>query len=123
VARTHQCAPHTQGLRSPPEKKIASPAVITTRSNPALSRPKSTTETKNSASTRIRVTLVIVVINSSLRRGTIQSFAIYLALKVKVDCISICCNARMRAAITSRRAQPKSKEQSRSEYRSRTDMT
>ena len=64
---TPQCAPHIQGLRSPPDKKIASAAVITTRSNRALSRLKSTTEANNSASTRIRVTLVIVVINSSLR--------------------------------------------------------
>ena len=64
---TQQSAPHIQGLRSPPEKKIASAAVITTRSNRALSRLKSTTDTKNSASTRIRVTLVILVINSSLR--------------------------------------------------------
>jgi hypothetical protein len=59
--------PHIQGVRNPPDRKIASAAVITTRSNRALSRLKSTTETKSSASTRILVTLVIVVINSSHR--------------------------------------------------------
>jgi hypothetical protein len=62
-----QCAPHIQGLRSPPDKKIASAAVITTRSNRTLSRLKSATETNSSASKRIRATLLIVVINSSLR--------------------------------------------------------
>ena len=62
---TPRCAPHIQGLRSPPDKKITSAAVINTRSNRALSRLKSKTETKSSASTRIRITLVIVVINSS----------------------------------------------------------
>jgi len=107
--------PHIQGLRSPPEKKIASAAVITTRSNRALSRLKSTMETKNSASTRPRVTLVIVIINSGLRSGHDSDLATYLALKVKGDCISICWNARIRAAITSPRSQPKSTEQSRSE--------
>src|SRR5579864_293703 len=64
---TPQCAPHLQGLRSPPEKKIASAAVTTTRSNRTLSRLKTTTQTNNSVRTRIRVALVIVVINSSLR--------------------------------------------------------
>lgn len=53
--------PHIQGLRNPPQNKIASVAVITTRSIRALSRVKSTTETKNSASRGIRVTLAIVV--------------------------------------------------------------
>jgi len=66
VAKPHRNPPHIQGLRSPPDKKIVSAAAITTRSNRALSRLKSTMATKNSASTRIRVTLVIVVINSSL---------------------------------------------------------
>jgi IS30 family transposase len=61
---TPQCAPHLQGLRSPPEKKIASAAVTTTRSNRTLSRLKTTTQTNNSVRTRIRVALVI---NSSLR--------------------------------------------------------
>src|SRR5271154_6956128 len=60
-------APHIQGLRSPPDKKIASAAVTTTTSNRALSRLKFTTEASNSVSKRIRVTLVIVVINSNLR--------------------------------------------------------
>ena len=59
--------PHIQGLRNPPQNKIASVAVITTRSIRALSRVKSTTETKNSASRGIRVTLAIVVINSTLQ--------------------------------------------------------
>jgi hypothetical protein len=59
--------PHIQGLRNPPQNKIASIAVITTRSIRALSRVKSTTETKNSASRGIRVTLAIVVINLTLR--------------------------------------------------------
>jgi len=59
--------PHLQGLRSPPEKKIASAAVTTTRANRTLSRLKTTTQTNNSVRTRIRVALVIVVINSSLR--------------------------------------------------------
>src|ERR1700721_873380 len=59
--------PHIQGVRNPPDKKIASAAVITTRSNRALSRLKSTAETKNSASTGILGTLVIVVINTTLR--------------------------------------------------------
>jgi hypothetical protein len=63
---TPQCAFHIQGLCSPPDKKIASAAVITTRPNRALSRLKSTTEA-NSPGTRVRVTLVLVVINSSLR--------------------------------------------------------
>jgi|HubBroStandDraft_6_1064221.scaffolds.fasta_scaffold143364_2 hypothetical protein len=62
---TPQCAPHIHGLRSPPDMTITSAAVITTRSNRALSRLKSTPETKNNASTRIRANLVIVVINSS----------------------------------------------------------
>src|SRR5271155_4180194 len=66
-SRSTAQAPHIQGFRNPPDKKIASAAVITTRSNRALSRLKSTTETKNSASTRILVTLVIVVINTTLR--------------------------------------------------------
>src|ERR1700730_6307055 len=64
---TPQFAPHNQGFRNPPHNSIASAAVITKRSIRALSRLKSTTETKNSASNGIRVTLVIVVINSSLR--------------------------------------------------------
>src|SRR5580700_4777750 len=59
--------PQIQGLRSPPEKKMASAAVITTRSNCALSRLKSATETKNRASTRIRTTLVVVAINTTPR--------------------------------------------------------
>jgi len=67
VAKPHRNPPHIQWLRSPPDMKSASAAVITTRSNRALSRLKSTTATKNTASTRIRLTLVIVVINSSLR--------------------------------------------------------
>src|SRR5271155_3901165 len=66
-SRSTAQAPHIQGFRNPPDKKIASAAVITTRSNRALSRLKSTTETKSIASTRILVTLVIVVINSSHR--------------------------------------------------------
>src|ERR1700691_1892764 len=74
---TPQCAPHIQGLRSPPEKKIASAAVITTRSNRALSSPKSTTEAKKSASTRIRVTLAIVVVCSPSWR-----FMLYLPRKL-----------------------------------------
>jgi hypothetical protein len=64
---TPQCAPHIQGVRSPPDKKITSAAAITTRLNRALSRLKFTTRASNSASSRIRVTLVIVVINSILR--------------------------------------------------------
>ena len=60
---TSHCAPHIQEPRRPPDKKIARAAVINTRSNCALSRLKSTTETKSTASTRSRVTLVIVVIN------------------------------------------------------------
>jgi hypothetical protein len=64
---TPQCAPHVQGLRNPPHNKIASAAVISTRSIRALSRLKSTAETKNSASKGIRLTLVIIAINSSLR--------------------------------------------------------
>jgi hypothetical protein len=59
--------PHIQGFRNPPDKKIVSAPNITTRSNGTLSRLKSTAETNNSASTRILATLVIVVINSSLR--------------------------------------------------------
>ena len=39
----------------------------------------------------------------------------YPWLKVKVDCISICCTARIRAAITSRREQPSRMEHSCSE--------
>jgi len=66
VAKPHRNPPHIQGLSSPPNMKIVSAAVITTRSNRALSRPKSTMATKNNASTGIRVTLLIVVINSSL---------------------------------------------------------
>jgi hypothetical protein len=62
-----QLAPHIQGLRIPPKNKIASAAVISTRSIRSLSRMKSTTETKNSASRGIRVTLVIVIIKSTLR--------------------------------------------------------
>jgi hypothetical protein len=69
---TPQCAPHIQGLRNPPHNKIAIAAVISTRSIRALSRLKSTTETKSSASKGIRVTLVIIVINSSLRSETVQ---------------------------------------------------
>jgi hypothetical protein len=64
---TRRCAPHSHGLCSPPDKRIASAAVITTRSNRALSRLKSAMQANNSASTRILVTLVIVAINSSLR--------------------------------------------------------
>jgi len=64
---TPQFAPHNQGFRNPPHNSITSAAVITKRSIRALSRLKSTTERKNSASNGIRVTLVIVVINSSLR--------------------------------------------------------
>src|SRR5579864_8917828 len=67
VAKPNRNPPHIQWLRSPPDMKSASASVITTRSNRALSRLKSTTATKNTASTRIRVALVIVVINSSLR--------------------------------------------------------
>ena len=59
--------PTVRGLRNPPHNKIASAAVISTRSIRALSRLKSTAETKKSASKGIRVTLVIVAINSSLR--------------------------------------------------------
>ena len=67
MAEAHRKAPHIQGLRNPPDNKIANAAAITTRSNSALSRLKSTTETKNTATTRIRITLVTVVINSNLR--------------------------------------------------------
>src|SRR5579864_8817522 len=67
VAKPHRNPRHIQWLRSPPDMKSASAAVITTRSNRELSRLKSTTATKNRASTRIRVTLVILVSNSSLR--------------------------------------------------------
>src|ERR1700678_1915327 len=66
-AEAHRKPPQIQGLCSPPEKKIASAAVITTRSNCALSRLKSATETKNRASTRIRTALVVVAINTTLR--------------------------------------------------------
>jgi|HubBroStandDraft_4_1064222.scaffolds.fasta_scaffold17529_5 hypothetical protein len=64
---TPQFAPHNQGFRNPPHNSIASAAVITKRSIRALSRLKSMTERKNSASNGIRVTPVIVVINPSLR--------------------------------------------------------
>jgi|HubBroStandDraft_6_1064221.scaffolds.fasta_scaffold83662_2 hypothetical protein len=50
-----------------PQNKIVSAAVITTRSIRAVSWVKFTTETKNNASRGIRVNLVIVVINSTLR--------------------------------------------------------
>jgi hypothetical protein len=63
-SRSTPQAPHSQDLRNPPDKRIATAAVITTRSHRALSRLKSAMEAKNSASTRIRITLVIVVINS-----------------------------------------------------------
>jgi hypothetical protein len=60
------CAPHSRPPQSP-QNKIASAAIISTRSIRALSRVKSTTGTKNNASRGIRVTLVIVLINSTLR--------------------------------------------------------
>jgi hypothetical protein len=63
---TAQFAPRIQGLCIPPRNKIASAAVISTRSIRALSRMKSRTETKNRASRGIRVTLAIVIINSAL---------------------------------------------------------
>src|ERR1700729_2636557 len=66
-AEAHRKPPQIQGLRSPPEKKIASAAVITTRSNCALSRLITATETKNRARTRIRTTVVVVAINPRLR--------------------------------------------------------
>ena len=55
---TPQFAPHNQGFRNPPHNSMASAAVITKRSNRALSRLKSTTERKNSASNGIRATRV-----------------------------------------------------------------
>ena len=76
---TAQCAPHLQGLRSPPEKKIASAAVTTTRSNRTLSRLKTTTQINNSVRTRIRVALVIVVINSSLLSRDASIFVSHFA--------------------------------------------
>ena len=78
---TSQCAPHIQGLRSPPDKKIASAAIITTRSNRALSRMKSTTEANNSASTRIRL-MCFVSGTGHLRRDSCCLF--------RASCFSTC---------------------------------
>ena len=73
VSEARSTVPDGQGVRNPPDKKIVSAAVITTRSYRALSRLKSATEANNSASNRIRVILVIVVINSSLLRRPVQT--------------------------------------------------
>ncbi len=73
MAEARSTVADSQGVRNPPDKKIASASVITTRSYRALSRLKSATEASNSASNTIRVILVIVVINSSLQRRPVQT--------------------------------------------------
>ena len=56
-----------RGFHILPNNKIASAAAMSMRPIPAFPRMNSTTETKNSESKGIRVTPVIVVINSSLQ--------------------------------------------------------